>query len=89
MIKESSNDNGGKTFCCNFFTDGAQSHFIKYKNYLRGCSCLDSNALCKHIFLVARITGLSYTFKNDSTMSVGGGIQSKVIGGMNNFMLTL
>jgi hypothetical protein len=50
---------------------------------LHSCNCLDYNALCKHIFLVSRVTGFSYTFKNDYISA--GGIEKKNVDGIDNF----
>ncbi|KAI8090488.1 hypothetical protein BDF21DRAFT_411387 [Thamnidium elegans] len=41
------------------------------QHYLSGCTCPDYNALCKHIFLVSRVTKLPFTFKKDTIMSIG------------------
>lgn len=70
---------------CKSFTDSCKSYSVGFKSFLRGCSCPDYNALCKHIFLVSRVKNLPFTFKKDTVMSIGSGYEVEIMNDVENF----
>ncbi|CEG68493.1 hypothetical protein RMATCC62417_04743 [Rhizopus microsporus] len=51
---------------CKPFTDNYIWHEIELKNgHLFRCNCPDDSKLCKHIFLVNRVTDVPYTLHSD------------------------